>query len=92
MTLYYATFQPPDGKRMAAFVSDTTDEKQKPPTHLTFLLNFFDELQRGSELVHQLRGNKSRHECRLSRLDSPRHIRTRFFRSAGSTATGWTAP
>jgi hypothetical protein len=25
---------------------DTTDDKQKPPTHVTFLLNFLDELQR----------------------------------------------
>jgi eukaryotic-like serine/threonine-protein kinase len=36
----------PDGKRMAAFATDTTDDKQKPPTHLTFLFNFVDELQR----------------------------------------------
>ena len=36
----------PDGKRMAVLVTDTGDDKQKPPTHLTFLLNFFDELQR----------------------------------------------
>jgi serine/threonine-protein kinase len=36
----------PDGKRMAVFLTDAADEKQKPPTHLTFLLNFFDELQR----------------------------------------------
>src|SRR5437870_4594859 len=36
----------PDGKRMAAFMTDTIDDKQKPPAHLTFLLNFFDELQR----------------------------------------------
>jgi Tol biopolymer transport system component len=36
----------PDGKRMAVFVTDTGDDKQKPPTHLTFLLNYFDELQR----------------------------------------------
>ena len=35
----------PDGKRLAVFLLDT-DDKQKPPTHLTFLLNFFDELQR----------------------------------------------
>ena len=36
----------PDGKRMAVFLSDITNEKQKPATHLTFLLNFADELQR----------------------------------------------
>jgi Tol biopolymer transport system component len=35
----------PDGKRLAAFQQDT-DDQEKPPTHLTFLLNFFDELQR----------------------------------------------
>jgi Tol biopolymer transport system component len=34
----------PDGKRLAAMVADLDDDK--PPTHLTFLLNFFDELRR----------------------------------------------
>jgi len=31
----------PDGKRLAAILAD-----DEPPTHLTFLLNFFDELHR----------------------------------------------
>jgi hypothetical protein len=35
----------PDGKRLAAFVADDANG-EKPPTHLTFLLNFFDELRR----------------------------------------------
>jgi hypothetical protein len=35
----------PDGKRLAVFVADN-DASEKPPTHLTFLLNFFDELRR----------------------------------------------
>jgi hypothetical protein len=35
----------PDGKRLAAFVADDA-KVEKPPTHLTFLLNFFDELRR----------------------------------------------
>ncbi len=35
----------PDGKRLAAFVADDAND-EKPPTHLTFLLNFFDELRR----------------------------------------------
>ena len=34
----------PDGKRLAAILADSN--KDKPPTHLTFLLNFFDELRR----------------------------------------------
>ena len=34
----------PDGKRLAAFVAD--EDAEKPPTNLTFLLNFFDELRR----------------------------------------------
>ena len=34
----------PDGKRLAAIVAD--DASEKLPTHLTFLLNFFDELRR----------------------------------------------
>jgi len=35
----------PDGKRLAAIVADDADG-EKLPTHLTFLLNFFDELRR----------------------------------------------
>ena len=35
----------PDGKRLAAFVADD-GRGEKLPTHLTFLLNFFDELRR----------------------------------------------
>ena len=35
----------PDGKRLAAMVADDANA-EKPPTHLTFLLNFFDELRR----------------------------------------------
>jgi Tol biopolymer transport system component len=35
----------PDGKRLAAMVGDDANG-EKPPTHLTFLLNFFDELRR----------------------------------------------
>jgi Tol biopolymer transport system component len=35
----------PDGKRLAAFLADDANG-DKPPTHLTFLLNFFDELRR----------------------------------------------
>ena len=34
-----------DGKRLAAFVADDANG-EKPPTHLTFLLHFFDELRR----------------------------------------------
>ncbi len=34
----------PDGKRLAAILPDNASEKG--PTHLTFLLNFFDELRR----------------------------------------------
>ena len=37
----------PDGKRLAAFVANDASA-EKPPTHLTFLLNFFDELRRKS--------------------------------------------
>ncbi len=37
----------PDGKRIAAFLREVDDaDRPKPVTHLTFLLNFFDELQR----------------------------------------------
>jgi Tol biopolymer transport system component/predicted Ser/Thr protein kinase len=35
----------PDGKRLAATLADDASG-DKPPTHLTFLLNFFDELRR----------------------------------------------
>jgi serine/threonine-protein kinase len=35
----------PDGRRLAAFMTDNVD-REKPVTHLTFLLNFFDELRR----------------------------------------------
>ena len=35
----------PDGKRLAAMVAGDASS-DKPPTHLTFLLNFFDELRR----------------------------------------------
>jgi len=35
----------PDGKRVAGILANP-DEQQKPLTHLTFLLNFFDELRR----------------------------------------------
>ena len=35
----------PDGKRLAAMVADDADG-EKSPTHLTFLLHFFDELRR----------------------------------------------
>lgn len=34
-----------DGKRLAAFVADDA-KGEKPLTHLTFLLNFFDKLRR----------------------------------------------
>jgi hypothetical protein len=35
----------PDGKRLATIVADDANGG-KPPTHLTFLFNFFDELRR----------------------------------------------
>ena len=35
----------PDGKRLAALVEDDASS-EKLPTHLTFLLHFFDELKR----------------------------------------------
>src|SRR5205085_6590455 len=35
----------PDGKRLAAFIADDASA-ERLPTHLTFLLNFFDELRR----------------------------------------------
>ena len=34
----------PDGKRLAAILA--SDEVGREPVHLTFLLNFFDELRR----------------------------------------------
>ena len=37
----------PYGKRLAAFVADHASG-EKPLTHLTFLLNFFDELRRSA--------------------------------------------
>ncbi len=36
----------PDGKRLAAIVADDAGGKNSESTHLTFLLNFFDELRR----------------------------------------------
>jgi serine/threonine-protein kinase len=40
------TYDPaPDGKRLAALIANSVDT-EKPVTHLTFLLNFFDELRR----------------------------------------------
>jgi hypothetical protein len=36
----------PDGKRLAAILADDVASGEKLPTHLTFLLNFFDELRR----------------------------------------------
>ena len=41
----------PDGKRLAAFVADDASG-EKLPTHLTFLLNFFDELRRKAAAGH----------------------------------------
>jgi serine/threonine protein kinase/Tol biopolymer transport system component len=35
-----------DGKRLAVFLAGDASSEQKPGTHLTFLLNFFDELSR----------------------------------------------
>ncbi len=41
------SFDPtPDGKRLAAFLTDDSASGEKPQTHLTFLLNLQDELQR----------------------------------------------
>lgn len=37
----------PDGKRLAALLAD---DSEKLPTHLTFLLNFFDEVRRKAPL------------------------------------------
>jgi serine/threonine-protein kinase len=36
----------PDGKRLAAMLAGDDANDGKGPTHLTFLLNFFDELRR----------------------------------------------
>ena len=36
----------PDGKRLAAVLAAGNAGGEKPNTHLTFLLNFFDELRR----------------------------------------------
>ena len=36
----------PDGKRIVAFLQGEDTEGQKPLTHLTLLLNLFDELKR----------------------------------------------
>jgi pectate lyase len=35
----------PDGMRLAAMLANDEASGQKPLTHLTFLLNFFDELR-----------------------------------------------
>jgi hypothetical protein len=35
----------PDGKRLAASIADDAN-RERPPTHLIFLLNFTDELRR----------------------------------------------
>ena len=35
-----------DGKRFAVLVAAEGTAKEKPPTQVTFLLNFFDELRR----------------------------------------------
>ena len=40
----------PDGKHLAAMLADDASG-EKPPTHLTFLLNFLDELQRRAPLA-----------------------------------------
>jgi serine/threonine-protein kinase len=45
-TSTFSNYDPaPDGKRLAVFVADDATG-DKPPTRLTFLLNFFDELRR----------------------------------------------
>ena len=36
----------PDGKRFAVLLAPEGEAQAKPSTHLTFLLNFFDELRR----------------------------------------------
>jgi Tol biopolymer transport system component len=36
----------PDGKRFAVIMPGDTADDQKPPTQMTFLFNFFDELRR----------------------------------------------
>jgi len=42
----YSPMMAPDGKRMVALLNPADAENQKPATHVTFLLNFFDELRR----------------------------------------------
>lgn len=36
----------PDGKRLAAILENADAIGQKPPKHLSFLINFFDEVRR----------------------------------------------
>jgi hypothetical protein len=36
----------PDGKRMVVLLEAGPEEEHKPQTHMTLLLNFFDELRR----------------------------------------------
>jgi hypothetical protein len=36
----------PDGKRLATILPEQVQENPRPPTHVTLLLNFSDELQR----------------------------------------------
>jgi len=36
----------PDGKRIAALMPVEATETQKPQNHVTFLMNFFDEVRR----------------------------------------------
>ena len=43
----------PDGKRLAAIVTDEMNEKL--PTYLTFLLDFFDELRRKAPATSEKR-------------------------------------
>ena len=45
-TIYSNYDLAPDGKRLAAMFGDVEASGQGGPTHLTFLLNFFDELRR----------------------------------------------
>jgi eukaryotic-like serine/threonine-protein kinase len=37
----------PDGKRLAAILADDRAVGEKLPSHITFLVNFLDELRRG---------------------------------------------
>jgi hypothetical protein len=48
-------FAAPDGKRLAAFLAHDEAGGQKPLTHLTFLLNFFDELRRRVRRANEVR-------------------------------------